>query len=248
MKRQRRTLGLLLVGLSIALVAIGRRDQPTSQSVLQSLSTSARGAKSANAADGDALKRPVSLGSLAWLVGDPRCSLGAQQVLRINAEEDGLSRRREAVALQFATRRQAISWQWSAWAAYAAWDFSSSSAHALAPASAARLDGGPIRCGARLGWSGCTIYRSGIDWQEGTSAASQRRLHLPHRFARAVARLARRSTSLLSPWPSQLAGQCEASTSESIRISRLPNLAAPKSAKPQTVNGGDSSSACDQVL
>jgi hypothetical protein len=237
MKRQRRTLGLLLAGLSIALVAIGRQGQPTSQSP----STSARAAKSADPSQRDGLNCPVPTGNLAWLARDPRCSMGAQEVLRINAEEDGLGRRTDPIALRRAKSRY-ISWLQPAWAAYSVWDFSSDRTHA------SLFDCGALHCGARLGWSGCMVYRSGNDRQGCASAASQRGMRSPHRFARTFARLARQATSLLSPWPNRLAGQSEADTSESIRISRLPNPVAPESAKPQAIPGGDLSSASDLVL
>lgn len=237
MKRQRRTLGLLLAGLSIALGVIGRQGQTTSRS----LSIASRSAMSAKPAQRDALNQPVSTGNLTWLISDPRCASGAQEVLRINAEEDGLIRRMDAVA-SVRPRRRHLSWLWPASAAYSVWDVSSDRMHA------SLFDHGPHRCGARLGWSGCTVYRSGNDRQEYSSAASPRRLHSSHRFARTVARLARQATSLLSPWPNRIAEQSETDTSESIRISRLPNAALPERAKPQVIPSGDSSSVSHLVL
>ena len=246
MKRQRRTLGLLLAGMSIALVAIGRQGQPTSQP----LPTCARAANPASPAKSDALNRRVSTGSLARLVGDSRCSLGALDALRINAEEDGLSGCTDEVASRRARRRR-LSWLWPAWAAYSAWDVSSAQAHASARAGGMRLDRESLRCGARLGWSGCMVDRSGSDRREGDLAATPptpRRSHSPHRFAHTVARLARQTTSLLLPWPSRLAGPSEASRSESIRISRRPSLVAPPSAKPRTAPGDEPSSVRDLIL
>lgn len=228
---------MLLTGLSIALVAIGRQGQPTSQP----LSTLARAAKPAGPAKGDPLHRRLPSGSLARLVADPRCSLGALDALRINAEEDGLSGSADAIASRRARRRH-LSWLWPTWAVYSAWDLSSDRMRA------SLSDQGPLHCGARLGWSGCTVYRSGSDGREYFSAPSPRQLHSPHRFARTVARIARQTTSLLLPWPSRLAGQSEVSTSESIRISRLPSLVAPQSAKPKAVPGGDASAASNLIL
>lgn len=237
MKRQRRTLSLLLAGLSIVLGVIGRQGQTTSQS----LSIAERSAKWAKAAEPDALKRPVSTGSLAWLVSDPRCSMGAQEVLRINPEEDGLSHRTAAVASRRANRRP-ISWLSPAWAAYSVWDLSSDRLHN------SLFDRGPLHCGARLGWSGCNVYCSRNDRRERSFAASERRFRSPNRMARTVAQFAQPMTSLLSLWTNRLAGRGEAYAGESMRISRLPNRAASKSAKSSDVPRGDSSSARELTL
>jgi hypothetical protein len=237
MKRQRRTLGLLLACLSIALGVIGRHGQTTSQS----LSIAARSAKSANAAEPDALKRQVSTGSLAWLVSDPRCSIGAEEVLRINAEEDGLSHRAAAVASRRAKRRP-VSWLWPAWAAYSVWDLSSDRMHN------SPFDRRPLHCGVRLGWSGCNAYCTRNVRREGSLAAGERRLHSPNRMVRTVARIAQPMTSLLPLCANRLAGRGETNAGESVRISRLPNRAASKSAKSSDVPRGDSSSASELTL
>lgn len=237
MKRQRRTLGLLLAGLSIALGVIGRHGQTTSQS----LSIAARSAKSANAAEPDALNRQVSTGSLAWLVSDPRCSIGAEEVLRINADEDGLSRRTAAVASRRAPSPP-ISWLWPAWTGYSVWDASSDRTHAPL------FDHGPLHCGARLGWSGCTVYCGRNDRRERSHAAGERPFRSPNRMVRTVARVAQPMTSLLSLCANRLAGRGETNAGESVRISRLPNRAASKSAKSSDVPRGDSSSASELTL
>ena len=134
MKRQRRTLGLLLAFLAAALSAIGTQGKARRSPEALAPAAFAR----LRCARGGRLnpqpEAPI-VGSLAWLSADPRHCSGADWVLRLNAENDGLGR--DSVASSARSPRAASGGR---------------SACAAAPDA--------VR---RLGWSGCTAYSHGCD-------------------------------------------------------------------------------------
>jgi hypothetical protein len=145
MKRQRRTLALLLAGFAATLWAIGMQGKarPSPEAVAPAAFARLRGAR------GDGLnpqpEAPI-VGSLAWLGADPRHGSGADLVLRLNAENDGLGR-----------------------------DASDSSARSPSAASGGQGARAAARDAVRrLGWSGCTAYSHGCDPWGGPPSHSDR--------------------------------------------------------------------------
>lgn len=190
MKRQRRTLGLLLVGLAIALAVVGPRPfwRP----------------KPSRAVVGSASATPLATGSLARLAADARHSLGANLALQLNAENDGLNpcdasshARRSGPNCRLSPIALAILGQQTAEVAWGT----------LRTCDSRQVDSseaGSVLCrGARAttGWSGCAAFASGSDaWGRrlDLAAPADRRRERQPRLTRAAALFARRPAELLS--------------------------------------------------
>ena len=225
MKRQRRTLGLLLVWLAIALGAV--RLPPQRAPIFEL--TAAPSANSKKAAERAPSARQALTGSLAGLVGDPRCASGAELVLYINAAEDGLSHRAGRIAATRRGEQPRASWLWPAWGAISAWRAIAAPGHGPADNGESNPwpDDAPRTCGARLAWSGCNAYRSDGDRLVQARWKPDRRTLSLQRWGRSIARFVRDTSADLAPWLNQLARCAGGDREPSIRITRRPGRAAP---------------------
>jgi hypothetical protein len=200
MKRQRRTLGLLLTWLAVALSAIG--VQPRLKSSAESIASAAPARSGCvrghpPAPDSDA---PI-VGSLAWIVCDPRHSSGADLVLRLNAENDGLG----LAGLDSSAQARGAA-----------------SSHGLTHVSFDK----PIQ---RLGWSGCTAYSHGCDpWGRPLSISLGRsRSNTLTTIGEDAMAFVTPAFNALQPWLRQLSQWMSAAGVSWARVSLFPGRAAP---------------------
>ncbi|HUY87661.1 MAG TPA: hypothetical protein VMV10_02895 [Pirellulales bacterium] len=211
---------MMLAWLALALLAIGVKPHqaPLSEA------TAARPAKSAHAA-APRKARPVSTGSLAWLANDPRCAAGAELVLQINSEADGLSQLAGSLADQ-RRRKPTASWLLPLWLANASSQSLSDYSQPVGRDSAALPDDRLPSAGARLGWSGCTAYCEGSEEIDRLIAAAEGRESSPTRWlSAALAGMVRDTSASLAPWLDYLASHAEGSEKPAVRVSRRPGRA-----------------------
>lgn len=196
MKRQRRTLGLLLTWLAVALSAIGVR--PKLKSSAESIASAApahfRCVRGHPLASGSAA--PI-VGSLAWIGRDPRHSSGADLVLRLNAENDGLG------LAELDSSGQARG---------------AASSHGIAHVSFADHV-------QRLGWSGCTAYSYRCDPWGRPVSISVDRSETP--IGKSALVFVAPAINALQPWLRQLSQWMSAARVSWIRVTLIPGRAAP---------------------
>lgn len=167
MKRQRRTLGLLVVWLMAALVAIGprmplrMREKAATTAELKPVV--ARPKNRASFLSSNYV--PVLTGSLASLATDPRHSSGVELARKINVENDGLSQMRNpAWRLKPDDRRRPRMIGWTILGQQAAAAIWKKAARAWEFESPPTLHAQSSRLSLAVsGWSGCVAYRWNSD-------------------------------------------------------------------------------------
>jgi hypothetical protein len=168
MKRQRRTLGLLVVWLTAALVAIGPRMplQIREKAAAVAALKPAVDRPKSRASFQPSASVPVLRGSLASLVADPSHSAGIELARKINLENEGLSQTQNPTwSLNPDNRRRPRIIGWTIFGQQAAAAIWQQAVQAREFESRSTLQGQSPRLPLAVsGWSGCIAYRwSGDD-------------------------------------------------------------------------------------